>query len=285
MIIDSHVHIFPEEIVKERKEFFKDEPSFELLYNSPNSRLACSGDLLDMMDANNIDHAFILGFPWRNINTARMHNDYLLEMSVRYADRLSCFCCVDTFADYALQEVERVLNCGAAGIGEMAFYGRGFDEEVAESLAPVMAICREKNAVIILHTNEQIGRPYPGKVPMSIGQIYDLISRFNKNKLVLSHMGGGLCFFHLMTQSAGVSFENVFYDTAAVPFLYEPIVYQIAMASAGMDKFIFGSDFPLINPSRYFNDFVKASLPPDLTEALLYNNAKNIFHLPSKQGS
>jgi len=277
MIIDSHVHIFPEEIVKERKSFFKDEPSFELLYNNPNSRLADSGDLLDMMDANNIDHAFVLGFPWKNINTARMHNDYLLEVSARHAGRLSCFCCIDTFTGGALQEIERVLSCGAVGIGEIAFYDRGFDEEVVESLAPVMAICREKNAVIILHTNEQIGRPYPGKAPMTIGQIYSLVSRFHKNKLVLSHMGGGLCFSHLMKQSAGVSFENVFYDTAAAPFLYESAVYQLAMASAGPDKFIFGSDFPLINPSRYFDDF--ASLPHDLKESLLYNNAKNIFHL------
>jgi len=279
MIIDSHVHIFPEAVVKERGKFFKDEPSFELIYNSPNSRLASSRELLDMMDANKIDHAFTLGFPWRNISTARMHNDYLLEMSARYADRLSCFCCADTFVDGALQEIERALNCGAAGIGEIAFYGRGIDDGVVESLAPVMAICREKNVVIILHVNEPIGRLYPGKAPMTIVQIYGLVSRFHKNRFILSHMGGGLCFFHLMKKSAGVKFENVFYDTAAVPFLYEPIVYQLAMASAGKDKFIFGSDFPLINPSRYFNDFVKVSLPPDLKESLLYNNAKNIFHL------
>lgn len=278
MIIDSHVHVFPEAIVTERGKFFKDEPSFELIYNSPNSRLAASGDLLDMMDANNIDHAFILGFPWRDINNARMHNDYLLEMSVRYAGRLSCFCCMDPSVDGALQEFERVLNCGAAGIGEIAFYVRGFDEEVMESLAPVMAICLEKNAVVILHTNEPIGRLYPGKAPMTVGQIYDLACRFSKNKLILSHMGGGLCFYHLMKKSAEVSFENVFYDTAAVPFLYEPVVYQIAMASAGKDKFLFGSDFPLIDPSRYFNDFVKASLPPDLKESLLYINAKNVFN-------
>ena len=279
MIIDSHVHLFPEAVVREREKFFKDEPSFELIYSHQNSKLANSEKLLDMMDSDHIDHAFVLGFPWKNINTARMHNDCLLEMSAKYADRISCFCCVDPFSEGALQEVERVLNCGAAGIGEIAFYDRGLDDEVAEILVPLMAICREKNTAVILHTNEPVGRFYPGKAPMTIRQIYDLVNRFNKNKLVLSHMGGGLCFFHLMKRSAGVGFENVFYDTAAVPFLYDPAVYQIAMASAGSDKFIFGSDFPLISPSRYFNDFLKVSLPLGLKEYLLYNNAKSIFNL------
>ena len=279
MIIDSHVHLFPKAVVREREKFFKDEPSFELIYSHQKSRLADSENLLNMMDSEHIDHAFVLGFPWKNINIARMHNDCLLEMSAKYADRISCFCCVDPSSEGALQEVERGLNCGAAGIGEIAFYDRGFDEEVIKILAPLMAICREKNTAVILHTNEPVGRLYPGKAPMTIRQIYDLVSCFNKNKLVLSHLGGGLCFFHLMKHSAGVGFENVFYDTAAIPFLYDPAVYQIAMASAGSDKFIFGSDFPLISPSRYFNDFLKASLPPDLKESLLYKNAKNIFSL------
>jgi predicted TIM-barrel fold metal-dependent hydrolase len=46
-------------------------------------------------------------------------------------------------------------------------------------------------------------------------------------------------------------FRNVYYDTAATPFLYDNGIYRAALALDLGKKIIFGSDFPLLPPSRY----------------------------------
>ena len=64
MIIDIHTHAFPKEIRDNRERFFGNEPAFELLYNSPKSRLVGVDETIAMMDEQGVDKSVIFGFPW-----------------------------------------------------------------------------------------------------------------------------------------------------------------------------------------------------------------------------
>jgi len=44
-------------------------------------------------------------------------------------------------------------------------------------------------------------------------------------KIVCAHWGGGLPFYALMPE-VGKSFTNVFFDTAATVFLYQPQIFE-----------------------------------------------------------
>ena len=83
MIIDFHTHIFPSEICRNRERFFPSEPAFKLLYQSSKSRLIGAVELLDTMDENGVDKSVIFGFPWKNPETFKIHNDYIIEMVER----------------------------------------------------------------------------------------------------------------------------------------------------------------------------------------------------------
>lgn len=279
MIIDFHTHIFPETVINHRKAFFKGEPAFELLYSSPRSRLIGAREIISEMDAQGVDRSVVFGFPWKNIQTMRMHNDYILDAVARFPKRLIGLCCVDPGHPEAHIEARRCLKEGLSGLGELAYYDAGFTLSSLRQLEPLMELCREADLPILIHTNEPVGRPYPGKSPMTLGELYRLILAFPKNKIVLAHWGGGIFFYHLMKKEVKVSFANVYVDTAASPFLYDPDIYAVAVKIIGPEKILFGSDFPLIAPERYFSEMSQGRLSPSEMQGVCGLNAKRLLKL------
>jgi predicted TIM-barrel fold metal-dependent hydrolase len=280
MIIDAHTHLFPEEIRRNREKFFSAEPAFQKLYQSPKSRLIGTQEMLASMDANHVDKAVIFGFPWQNSRLFKQHNDYISEVVVRYPDRFIGLGCFDPFSDEAAEEARRCLQKGAlSGIGELAFYQSGIENASVARLEPVMEICRVADLPVLIHTNEPIGHAYPGKTPNTLAQIYQLIRTFPQNKIILAHWGGGLFFFGLLKKEVKESLKNVYFDTAASPFLYDATVYRLAIELVGTGKILFGSDFPLLSPARYFEEMRAAGLSEDEIQRICGGNAAALFNL------
>jgi predicted TIM-barrel fold metal-dependent hydrolase len=106
-----------------------------------------------------------------------------------------------------------------------------------------------------------------------------MVNRFPLNKIVLAHWGGGIFFFKLLKKEVKEKLKNVYFDTAASPFLYDPEVYQIALKLAGPDKILFGSDYPLLPPARYFDEINKAELTDDEIKKICGLNAAKLLDL------
>jgi predicted TIM-barrel fold metal-dependent hydrolase len=278
MIIDFHTHIFPSAICQNRKLFFQSEPAFELLYQSDKSRLIGAIELLDAMDENEVNKSVIFGFPWKNPETFRMHNDYIMEMVQKYPRRFTGLGCFDPSADQAVAETERCLEGGLAGIGELAFYQAGIDELALKQLGPIMKMCADRDLPVLIHTNEPVGHAYHGKTPITLAQIYRLIKRFSETKIVLAHWGGGLFFYSLMKRDVKESLVNVFFDTAASPFLYDPEIYQLAVRLLGDHKILFGSDYPLLSPARYLAEIRETGLTKSQIDKICGGNARQLFN-------
>jgi len=279
MIIDVHTHIFPSDIRQNRQKFFPSESAFKLLYQSPKARLIGGQELISVMDANRVDQAVVFGFPWTNIELAKTHNDYILEMVQQYPDRFIGLGCFDPASPGAAAEAERCLAGGFFGIGELAFYQSGIDDSTLEQLEPIMGMCAERSLPVLIHTNEPVGHDYHGKTPITLSQIYGLIKRFADNKIVLAHWGGGLFFYTLMKKEVKKSLKNVYFDTAASPYLYDPEVYQIAIKFAGIDKILFGSDYPLLAPEKYFSEMQQSGLAKNQMDQICGSNARHLFNL------
>lgn len=279
MILDFHTHIFPKAIRNNREKYSPSEPAFKLLYRSPQSQLVGVKTLISFMDRQNIDKSVIFGFPWQKSKTFKMHNDYIMESVGKYPERLIGFCCLDPFNKKAVNESLRCINGGLSGIGELAFYQSGIDKKALKRLDPLMEICLDKDFPVLIHTNEPVGHHYAGKTPITMVQIYGLVKRFPQNKIVLAHWGGGIFFFNLLKREVKEHLENVYFDTAASPFLYDPDVYQVALKIIGPDRILFGSDFPLIKPIRYFEEFKKAELPQKIIENIGGKNAAKLLKL------
>ena len=279
MIIDFHTHIFPKAIRENREAYFPSEPAFKLLYDSPKSKLVGAKDIIAAMDEQSVDRSVVFGFPWKDSTTFKMQNDYVMEVVSRYPERLVGLCCFDPFNKEAVLEARRCLQGHLSGIGEIAFYQSGIDDAALDMLTPLMEICLDKDLPFLIHTNEPVGHLYPGKTPNTLKQIYALVIRFPENKIVLAHWGGGIFFFNLLKKEVKDHLKNVYFDTAASPFLYDPSIYKYALEIAGTDNVLFGSDFPLLKPERYFKEFENIGLTRAQIDAISGGNAAKLLKL------
>ena len=260
MVIDCHTHIFPPPICQDRAPYLAADPAFRMLYSSPRARIIEADALIDEMDRSGVDRAVAMGFPWSDPDLVRRHNDYVGEAADRWGGRLLPFVCVDPRASAAANEVERCLAAGMRGVGELAFYTDVLDEWLMEALDPIASNCQARQVPIMLHANEPVGHDYPGKADVPAGGLYRLIRSFPENRFILAHWGGGLLFYELLKREAREVLGRVAYDTAASPFLYDPTVYAVAVRIVGARRILFGSDFPLISPKRYFEEMASAGL-------------------------
>ncbi len=279
MTIDIHTHIFPDQVRENRDRFFNNEPAFELLYASPKSRMVSADELVAAMDEHGIERSVTFGFPWQSIDTCKMNNDYVLDAVARHPDRLIGFCCVDTGHPEAAAEVERCLSAGLSGVGELAFYCGDMDGQCIDGMDEIMTIARRFDRPVMVHTNEPVGHQYPGKTSNTLIQIYTLVKNYPDNRLILAHWGGGIFFYTLMKKEVTETLANVWFDTAASPFLYRPDIYRMAVELAGPEKVLFGTDYPLLTGKRYFSEMDQAGLSEKHRQMICHDNAVAVLGL------
>ena len=279
LIIDVHVHICPPEIRRDRAAYLQGEPEFAAIYQYPEARLVGASELIAAMDEQGVTRSVVFGFPWRKTENFVLNNDYVLEAAGRFPRRLIPFCCLDAAHPQASRELERCLARGARGLGELAFYAQGLDENALRVLAPLAERCHSAGIPALLHTNEPVGHRYPGKSPMNLAQIYELLRSFPQTKWILAHGGGGLPFFGFLKKEIREVLANCWFDTAAFPFLYRPEVLPVLARAVGFEKLLFGSDFPLLPPSRYRRDFERSGLSDSELQGLFGQNAAALLSL------
>jgi len=279
MIIDFHTHIFPQEIREARETFFDREPDFRSIYAHPESRLSGAEGLIANMDEEGVDKSVVFGFPWRTADHFKRNNDYIIEAVERYRGRLIGFCTFYLPAEGAEMELERCLNAGLSGVGELAFYSSTIGDDAVHALEPIAEMALSFDVPLLIHTNEPVGHSYPGKAPMTVKDSYRLLQRFPNNKIILAHWGGGILFYHLMKKEVKPVLQNTWFDTAASPYLYDSMIYPIAAAILGPHKILFGSDFPLLRPSRYFREMREAGLPHETMNKICGKNAAFLLKL------
>jgi predicted TIM-barrel fold metal-dependent hydrolase len=274
--IDFHVHITPPEISKNWRKYADNEPYFSLLSESSQNRFAAAADVIAALDTSGFDKAVVFGFAFRDMGLCRYANDYVIEQVKLHPDRLVGFISVQPGARELEDEIDRCQAAGLRGLGELFPEGQGFDIGEASQTAALAGICRERGLPVLLHVNEPVGHQYAGKTNTSLRQIERFIENSPGFKIVLAHWGGGLLFYEAMPEMREKC-RNVYYDTAATPFLYQPAIYRAACTIGLAEKILFGSDFPLLPPSRYMEGLEASNIPAFDRELIMGGNAERLL--------
>jgi predicted TIM-barrel fold metal-dependent hydrolase len=204
-------------------------------------------------------------------------NDYLIDAVGRYPDRLIGFAAIQpTAGPSAVREVERVAKAGLRGVGELMPHGQGYQLDQTPVIAPVAEACEALGLPLLTHTSEPVGHVYPGKGEVTVQTVLHLATSFPDLKLICGHWGGGLPFYELMPEVRAAA-RNVWYDTAASPYLYDPRIYQAAKLLVGAEKVLFGTDFPLLRIERCARQVREAGLAPEDVDAILGGNAERLL--------
>ena len=164
VIIDAHTHIFPDEVRKDREGFCAKDQGFAAIYKNPKARMAGVEELISSMDGAGVEKSVVCGFSWSDPGLCALHNRYLLESAAKHSHRLIVFLSLlMTNPDRSLVELEQGLKGGARGVGEIAFYHHEMTSQDIDAMKPVLTLMEKRGIPLLLHTNEILGHPYPGK--------------------------------------------------------------------------------------------------------------------------
>lgn len=274
MTIDVHTHLFPPE-VSENRIAYLDDPQFALLYSDEKSRLVNQEHIQEYMRRDQVDHIVALAFPWIKPEYCSLHNQFMAN--VDRSSGIIPFGAVPMETSSNVETyVKEIASLELAGIGEVAFYHTGFNEEQATYLDRLLDAAEQHNLPVNLHLNEPLGHPYTGKYLPRFDLLFPVLQKHEDAIIIMAHWGGGLPFYELMPEVGSVS-RNWYYDTAASPFLYDKSMYAKMINLVGKERILLGTDYPLLGMKRYREGL--DSLGEDERHALCHKNAERLFNL------
>ncbi len=261
-----------------REAYLERDAWFATLYDDPRHRLASAEDVVASMDAAGVDRTVVFGFPWRDGGLCREHNDYIIDAVERYPDQLIGFACVQPLDAKDAQELERCIQRGLRGLGEMGPDGQRFDIEDKRIMAATAEVLQQHDLPLLTHASEPMGHGYAGKGKTFPWKLLNLVQNFPDLKIVLAHWGGGLPFFELMPEIREAC-RNVYYDTAASTYLYSVDIFAVAVRLVGAKRILWGTDYPLLSQAKFLARVRSTGLTPEALHAILGGNAAQLLHL------
>jgi predicted TIM-barrel fold metal-dependent hydrolase len=251
MRIDAHIHYTPPSLREHLQSFAEREPYWGLLFDPGEGAHSVQGwvgaeQMLADMDQAGLDRVVIQAEYPQKFDTAVERNTQILGLMERWPERVSAMASLHPSAGRkALYELERCLEGGMVGVGELNPYAQGFDLDDTNFTRIVERLI-QAGLPLNLHVSEPVGPYYLGRSITPLDRIYRLAQRYPELKLILSHWGGGLLFYELNPRIQGV-LSNVYYDTAATPLQYRVgDIFRSAAGIVGAEKILYGSDYPLL---------------------------------------
>jgi predicted TIM-barrel fold metal-dependent hydrolase len=281
MTVDFHTHVFPPQVKRKRSHYIELDPCFAVLYANPKAKMATADELIADMDKSGVDISVILNIGWTTHELCVETNDYIIDAVTRYPKRLVGFGAVQPQSTKAaIAEIERCAKAGIRGVGEIRPDLQLFDLADEMVMAPfVEALCHH-HLILLTHASEPVGHEYQGKGGITPDMLYSFITSYPDLSIVCAHWGGGLPFYSLMPE-VKKAMKNVYFDTAASPFLYTPDIYSQVIKLAGADKILFGSDYPLLSQQRLLEEIEALEINEETKNLMLSGNARRLLGIKS----
>ncbi len=255
------------------------DSTFGALFSNPKAKIATAEDLISAMNESDVNLSVVMGMGWTDPGLARECNDYIIESVKEHPGRLAGFCSVNPrWGQQATKEAERCARAGLRGIGELHPDTQSFDISDSKVMSPFVEVARHYKLTLLTHASEPVGHLYSGKGKTTPDLLYRFIQNFPDVDIVCAHWGGGLPFYALMPE-VSQALNNVYFDSAASPFLYTASVFQTVASLVSSYNILLGSDFPLVKQQRIIDQVKKADMSSFNKSAILGGNAARLLGL------
>ena len=260
MLIDCHVHIFPDQIAAAAINRICLQAG-----TIPYANGTAYGTL-KKLDEWGVDKAVVLNIATNPLKQRKV-NDAALRLR---SDRLLTLGSVHPYAEDALSEVDYVADNNMVGIKLHAEY-QGFDLLEDKALA-VYQRCQERGLLVFFHAGGDLA--YPSSFRTSPERVLEILRNFSKLQLVLAHLGGFRMWDEVYRDLCGTS---ACFDISFAPAYVDGTTFLKIIQKHGSEKILFGSDCPW-QSSRDTLEYLKSfNLPKEDFEMICSGNAQRIF--------
>jgi predicted TIM-barrel fold metal-dependent hydrolase len=163
----------------------------------------------------------------------------------------------------SINELERMYDKGVRLVGELVPYMMGWQDYYDENMAKLYDVIAQLGMVVSLHTiNEET--------------IDEAVKRYPYITFVAAHPGDKAQFLRHIERIK--RYDNYYLDLSGTGiFRYGLIGYGVN--AVGSERLLFGTDYPICNPSMYVNAVLFEKLKEKDYDNIFAENAKRILNL------
>lgn len=262
MVIDFHVHCFPDDIALRAVESLSEAAALP-----PKSDGTVAGIRASMKKAG-IDKSIILSIATKPQQTEKINQ---WAASIQEEDIIAFGSIHPEYEDWE-NELERIHYSGIKGIKFHPEYQKFYVDDT--KMFPIYRKASELGLIILFHAGVDIGMPAPYHCPPE--RMKRVVRAFPEARLVAAHMGGFRYWDEVEDCLAG---ENLYLDTSySLQEMREEQFLRI-VSKHGPERILFATDSPWGDQNEEVQRFCGISLPEDVKSAILGENAARLLGL------
>lgn len=221
-----------------------------------------------------------------NTGLPRVSNDYIARLVKEYPEVIAAgYGSVDPWkGELAIQEAERAIKeLGLIGLKFQQIMQGFFPND--RKFYPLWEKCVELKCSVQFHVGVTgMGSGLPGGMGLRLKYTHpmcldDLAADFPDLKIIALHVA-----WPWQEEMLAVLQHkaNVYNELSGWLPKYFPPSLKREIGGRLQDKFMFGSDYPAIMPTRWLNDFEKEGYKTEIMEKVFYKNAERILGIKAR---
>ena len=258
MIIDMHAHIFPEKIAE------KATKGIESFYDMPMDTVGNVENLIAEGERAGIDR-FVVHSVATTAAQVESVNRFIVSAVERYPDKLIGFATMHPDYEGMQNEIEWAIEHGLAGVKVHPDFQKFLIDD--EKVFPLYE-CIEGRLPLLVHTGDY---RYEFSRPRRMAKVMD---RFPKLDVIGAHFGGWSVWDEAAEFLGG---RRVWVDTSSSLYTLTPERARQLIDAYGVDKVLFGSDFPMWAPKEELERFLQIPLTEEEREKILWKNVAGLL--------
>lgn len=263
MVIDFHVHIFPDSLAVKTIPLLAERSKLEPFMDGT------AGMLLEKMSGSGISYAVLQNIA-TNPRQMRKVNDFAIACNAR--QEFVAFGSVHPQATDFEEELDRLKDSGISGIKLHPDYQEFFIDDPA--MLKIYEAILKRDFVLQFHTGLDLGLPHP--VHAEPKRIAKTLGLFSGEKVVFAHMAG----FQMSEESLEhIIGRDVYIDTSCSSGYVEESLLITMLKSHKEDKILFATDSPWGDFKTEIAAMRGLAIPDDLKDKILYKNAARLLKI------
>lgn len=261
MVIDFHVHMFPDKIAAK---------TIDLLAERAGLTPYSDGSLVQTLTK--MKAQGVTKIVQQNIatNVKQMKNVNDFAIACNQHNEITAFGSIHPEAPDYQAELDRLRDAGICGIKLHPDYQNFYID--APHMQTIYEEILKRGFILLFHAGLDYGLPDP--VHATPEAIVNTLGLFSGEKVVLAHMGGFQMYERSLEHIIG---RDVYIDTSCCAGYAEEDVRLLMLRSHRPDKILFATDFPWGDFEQEITALRRLPLPESLKDKILYKNAKTLL--------
>jgi predicted TIM-barrel fold metal-dependent hydrolase len=263
-IIDAHAHIFPDKVASKAVKAIGEYYKISMSRDGTVQTLLESGNRIGVS-------RYIVHSTATTTAQVKAINTFIARESEEHFEFIGFGTLHPSLGEKGLkEEFSRIMSLGLKGIKlHPEFQGFALDDPEMNHLYDVVG----NNCPILIHAGDE---NVNSSSPERLARVLD---RFPHLVVIAAHLGGYRMWDLSRKLLVG---RNIYLDTSSSLFALELTEAVRIIRAHGVDRVLFGTDYPMWDHRDEYERFMKLGLDDNEREAILWKNAASLLGISSK---